>query len=74
MSADPNETTEPVTRDDLEARFRQVKDQLDERADKGKKAAIPVGIGAAILFLLIAYLIGKRVGKKRSSIVEIRRI
>ena len=63
-----------ITRDDLEARFRQVKDDLDQRTEKGKKAAIPAGIVAAVLFLLIAYLLGKRVGRKRSSIVEIRRI
>lgn len=73
-SHNQSSTGEPITRDDIEARFRKVKEQVDERAEKGKRAAIPAGIGVAILILFLSYLIGKRVGKKRSSIVEIRRI
>lgn len=63
-----------ITRDDLEATFRQLQGEIDQRAEQAKSSAIPVGIGLAIVFLLIAYLLGKRVGRKTSTVVEIRRI
>lgn len=63
-----------ITRDDLEAKFRAVKGDVDQRALFAKETAKPYAIGGAILLLLLTYLIGKRVGKKKSTIVEIRRI
>ena len=66
--------TPTITRDDLEAKFRELKGDLDERADAAKSTLVPVAIGAAVLVLIIAFLIGKRVGTTRSTVVEIRRI
>ena len=63
-----------ITRDDLEARFREIKDGVDQQAFAAKSKAAPVAIGLGVFVLLLAYLIGKRVGRKTSSIVEIRRL
>jgi hypothetical protein len=63
-----------ITRDDLEAKFRAVKGDVDKRTLVAKENAKPYLIGAAVLVLLLTYLIGKRVGKTKSTIVEIRRI
>ncbi len=63
-----------ISRDDLEAKFRSIKGDVDQRALVAKESAKPYAIGAAVLLLLLTYLIGKRVGKKKSTIVEIRRI
>ena len=43
-------------------------------ADAAKSTLVPVAIGAGVLVLIIAFLIGKRVGTTRSTVVEIRRI
>ncbi len=69
-----DDSTSKITRDDLENRFREVKSDIDERTDDAKSKAVPVAIAGGILFVILVYLIGKRVGKKRSSVVEIRRI
>lgn len=66
--------TPRIGRDDLEAKFRELKGDLDERADAAKSTLVPVAIGAGVLVLIIAFLIGKRVGTTRSTVVEIRRI
>ncbi len=63
-----------ITRDDLESKFREIQGNFDERTAKAKSSAVPIGIGLAILLLLLTYVLGKRVGKAKSTIVEIRRL
>jgi hypothetical protein len=67
-------TDRKITRDDLEAKFREVKGDVDKRAKSAKDTAMPFAIAGGLLMLLLVYIIGKRVGKKKSTIVEIRRI
>jgi hypothetical protein len=64
----------PITRDDIEAKLRSLKGEVDERADSAKSSAVPIAIGAAVLLLLLAFLLGKRVGRRKSTVVEIRRV
>ncbi len=63
-----------ITRDDLESSFRAVKGDVDQRALLAKENGKPYAIAGAVLLLLLTYLIGRRVGKRKSTIVEIRRI
>jgi hypothetical protein len=67
-------TDRKITRDDLEAKFREVKGGVDQRARAAKDTAMPFAIGAGLILLFLVYLVGKRVGKKKSTVVEIRRI
>ena len=69
-----NDTETPITRDELESSFRAVKGDSDQSADDAKSKLTSGGIVAAVLLLLLAYVIGKRVGKTKSTVVEIRRI
>ena len=64
-------TDRRITRDDLESKFREIKGDVDQRA---KDTAMPFAIVGGLLLLLLVYFVGKRVGKKKSTIVEIRRI
>lgn len=64
----------PITRDDLEASFQAVKDDLDRSAEEAKSKLLPAVTVGAVLLLVIGYLIGKRVGRTQSTVVEIRRI
>lgn len=64
----------PISKDDLEAKFRQIKSEVDTVAGSAKNKAVPAALAGGILIVLIMFLMGKRVGKKKSSIVQIRRI
>lgn len=64
----------PISRDDIEQKFRQIKTEVDSVTDNAKSKAVPAVAIGGILFLLLMYLLGRRVGKKRSAVVEIRRI
>ena len=68
-----NETSK-ITRDDLEAGFRGLSNEVQGQIDEAKPKLLPAAVGAGLFLLGVAYLIGKRVGRTKSTIVEIRRI
>ena len=69
----PAQTTK-ITPQDIENKLRALQGDVQETVE-GKKTTIAttVAVGGVVL-LLIFFLLGKRSGKKRSAIVEIRRI
>jgi len=64
----------PVSRADIEAKLREIKGEVDETADSAKPIALAVGIAAAVAIVALAYVMGRRKGRKRSTVVEIRRV
>lgn len=66
--------TEPISRDDLRASFQSFKDDIDESADEAASKAVPFAAAAGILLLIVIFLAGRRVGRTKSTVVEIRRI
>ena len=63
-----------ITRDDLENRFRSLQDVAKGKVDeKRNKFATIAGVGGILLVLLV-FLLGRRSGKKKTTLVEIRRV
>ena len=73
-SPGPRTAAGKVTRADIEAKLRELRGDLDETEEVVKEASAGVAIGAVIVLLLLAFLIGKRRGRRKSTVVEIRRI
>jgi hypothetical protein len=66
--------TQKISRDDIEAGIRQIQGEAKAKVvDKRKALVTTAGIVAALL-LLFAFRLGKRSGKKRSALIEIRRL
>ena len=66
--------TTKITPADIETKFREIQGQVDTVAEDGKKkAAIAATVGAIIL-LTIIYMMGMKTGKKKSTVLEIRRL
>lgn len=63
-----------ISREDLESKFSEIKTQVDDRTSILKDKVIPMAIIGGVVALALVYVIGKRVGNKKSAIVEIRRI
>ncbi len=63
-----------ITIDQIESKLREVAAPVEERVDQAKSMApvIAVAVGAALV--LAAYMLGRRRGKKRTPVIEIRRI
>ncbi len=63
-----------ITRDDLEAGIRQLQGDAKDRVDDKKKTLATIGGIAAVVFVLLVFMLGKRSGKKKTTLVEIRRV
>jgi len=64
----------PITRDTLEAKFRELQGEVDETREQATSMLLTVGAVVVVGVIAIAFLAGRRRGKKRTTIVEVRRI
>jgi hypothetical protein len=70
----PETPKSPITRADIEAKFGELRGEVDDRAQAAKVPAVAVAVGAVVLTVVVAYWLGRRKGKKRKTVLEIRRI
>ena len=64
----------PVTRADLARKLGEIDSELQQTADAARPIAVVVAVGAAVAVVLIAFVIGRRHGRKKTTVVEVRRI
>jgi hypothetical protein len=65
---------EPITRDDLEAKFRELQAEVEIVEDDATNYAIVAAVVGVVVVVAVAFLIGRRRGRKRGTVVEIRRL
>ncbi|QGG95307.1 hypothetical protein [Actinomarinicola tropica] len=63
-----------ITRDDLEAGFRSLEGEVDDRKEQAMGIAAVVGVAVVVGVVLVAYSLGRRRGRKKTTVVEIRRV
>ena len=63
-----------ITPADIENKFRDIQGQVDTVAQDSKKKAAVAGSAFAVILLLIIYVMGRNAGKKKSTVLEIRRL
>jgi hypothetical protein len=64
----------PITRADLEAKFEQLQGSVTSSTDAATSVTPVLIAGVAVVVLVAVYLLGRRRGRRRSAIVEIRRV
>lgn len=64
----------PITRADLEAKLAEIGGEVDDQVSSTKQLAITAG--AIVLAVAVAgiFLLGRRRGRRLTTIVEIRRV
>jgi hypothetical protein len=67
-------TATKITRADLEAKLRDVTGDVGDTVEAVKPQIVGGAVAGLLLALALAYLLGRRRGRKRSAIVEIRRV
>ena len=67
-------TDKPITRADIEAKLRELQGEVDERTEAAKVPAFAIAVGAVVAAIVVTYWLGKRRGRKRQMVLEIRRI
>ncbi len=63
-----------ITRDDLEAKLRDMAGDLDDTVETARPTLLAGAAAVAVLVVLVAYLLGRRSGRARSAVVEIRKV
>lgn len=63
-----------ITRADLEAAFQKVVGEGEKTVERATPTAAIIAGAAVVVVVTLAFLAGKRRGRKRSTVVEIRRI
>jgi hypothetical protein len=70
MTAPP----ERITRDDIEAKFRELTGEVSDEAESTRSQLLTVGLAVGVALVAVVFLIGRRSGRRRSAVVEVRRI
>jgi hypothetical protein len=63
-----------ITREDLEAKLRDLTGDVSSTVETARGIGVAVAVGAGVLFVVTAYWLGRRKGRKRRTVLEIRRI
>ena len=67
-------TESKITRDDLERKLRAFQGDVKGKVDDQKSNLMAAGAGLGTLLLIVFFLLGRRSGKKKTTLVEIRRV
>jgi hypothetical protein len=67
-------TNGPVTKADIETKLRQIRGEVDETAEKSRSYLEMAAIVGVVASIGLSYLLGRRKGKRKSTVVEIRRV
>lgn len=68
------DTKAPITRTTIEAKLREIRDEVDTTAEAAKPIGMAAGVVVAVAVLGLVYLFGRRRGRKKTTFVEIRRV
>jgi hypothetical protein len=70
----PAHARQPINRGDLESKLRELQGEVDDTKESATSTLITVGAVVVVAVIAIAFLAGRRKGKKRTTVVEVRRI
>jgi hypothetical protein len=63
-----------ITRDDIESKLRELQGEVDENLESARSVGVAAAIGVGVLLVVLAYFLGRRRGKKRQLVLEIKRV
>jgi len=70
----PIETPAAITADDLRGKLQGLQGDVQGKVDDKKTTIASIAAGGGLVLMILFFLLGKRSGKKKSAIVEIRRV
>lgn len=64
----------PITKDDLQAKFAELQGSAGEQVDQAQSAVALAAVAAVGALVVAAFVLGRRRGRKKQTVVEIRRV
>jgi hypothetical protein len=69
-----SEETGRITRGDIENKLHEIRGDVEETAQDAKTPIMAIAGGVVMAIVVVAFLLGKRRGRRKSTVVEIRRV
>jgi hypothetical protein len=67
-------TTEPaIGRDDLKAKLTDIQGEAQEQVEGVRNQLLAAGVLVTLLVLVVAFVLGRRAGRRSSAVIEVRR-
>ena len=63
-----------ISRDDIESKLRELQGEVDTNLESARTVGLAAGVGIAVVLVLVAYILGRRKGRKRQMVLEIKRV
>jgi len=67
-------TDRPITRADIEAKLRELQGEATTTGENVRTYALVGGAIVAVAVVGVAFWLGKRKGKRKTTVVEVRRV
>ncbi len=64
---------ERVTRADIQAKLEEIRGDVDDATQAARPTLIYVAVGVAVAGVAVAFLLGRMRGRRKSTVVEVRR-
>ncbi len=67
-------TSERISREDIEAKLKGLQGDVQNKVDDRRSTVVTIGVVAGVVVVALFYVLGRRSGRRRSAVVEIRRV
>jgi hypothetical protein len=75
MEGSTERSTEgPITKSDIESKLRELRGDVAVSAAAARPIVLAAAAVAAVGVVAVVYLLGRRQGRRKSTVVEVRRI
>ncbi len=69
-----SKNSKEITREDLESKLREIHGEVNKAVNTAKPALSVVAVAVGVAVISISFFIGMRMGRKKNTIIEIKRI
>lgn len=69
-----NVKNDRVSRQDIENKLRALQGDVQGKVDDRRSSLLAIAGGVGVALVVVFFLLGRRSGKRRSTVVEIRRL
>lgn len=73
-TSDRSWTKDRITPDDIRSKLTEIQGEATQQVEGARNQLLAVGAGAALVLLILAFLLGRRAGRRSSTIIEVRRV
>jgi hypothetical protein len=64
----------PISRSDIEGKLRALQGDVQDKVEDRRSTILAIAGAVGVVLVVTFYLLGRRSGRRRSTLVEIRRV